>query len=807
MNKLDPKLKTLLTRSRPESPREPEAPARAERAPGPPPPLRARRARPVPKRVNITVKFTGALADLTAEGLKSSTVLTHPTKGFTIATGSIALAQLDALIALEHVVKVEGTPPLRPDLDKSVPEIKAGPDHFPASEFTGHNVVIGVIDSGFDFLHPVFRKAEGGVRILAIWDQTLKAEDLGKEPPDGFEVGIEFTAEEIQEAVDAADEFGTEVARSMVPTKDRTGHGTGVAGIAAGNGSTAGNCRGAFTFVGVAPEAELIFVRHGPEVPVYGESENLIDALRYIFEHPSAAGRPVVVNISQGDNLGPHDGTSLVEQAIDTFLFTPGRAVVKSAGNEARQRRHAAATVDKGGTLELEFKVMPDDDEDRFLELWYPGSGTLVARVIVPVVPKITSKLLAPGEDPDVFAVGPTSDPTTVTLEVLDTDADNGDRTIGLKLSAPEDGNHLPSGPWILELRNPTTEDIEIDAWIDRGDNAPQFTDHFTRATTVNIPGTAESVITAAAYSPATSATGDVDPDSGRGPTRRKSTVPEEPRPKPDIAAPGGPITAARANKEESGCSDCCVSFYTAKGATVSTSFAAPHVTGAIALMFEKNPFLTTRTIKDILQRTAADPVGEPDEPLPNFEWGAGRLNVSAALDEVPEPGMDGGGGRSLFVEPAAHAASSGSAFSRPRCRERLFPPLSVTPAFTALRHHALATSSGQLYAALVSRYFSEVRRLIRANRRVAAVWRRIGGPELIGHLARRVFAPDLPLPAAIDDVPLAVGIRRFLALLERYSSPDLKRDIERHAPLMLALEGRSLNEILHAKTGLPSRG
>ena len=797
-----------MPRARAETSRRRAAEPAADVAGEPPPPTRAR---PVPERINITVKFTGALTELVAVGFESRTVLENPVKHFTIATGRIAPAQLESLAAIPHVVKIEGTPRLRPDLNESVPEIQAGPGNFPASEFTGAGVIVGVIDSGFDFLHPVFRRAEGGVRILAIWDQTLDANEVGIESPAGFDIGVEFNSEAIEEAVNAADEFGNEVARSMVPTKDKNGHGTAVAGIAAGNGSIAGNCRGANTFVGVAPEAELIFVKREAEddVPAIGESQNLIDALDYIFNHPERNGRPVVVNISLGDNLGPHDGTSLVEQAIDTFLLSPGRAVVKSAGNEAAARRHAQVVVEAGETLELGFKVMPDDKQDRHLEAWYRGSGTLTARVVVPVNPVVRGAVLSPGDPADDFQVGAAADPTVVTLEALDTDGDNGDRSIALELTAPENGNSLPSGEWILELHNPTAQDIEIDAWIDRGDNAPKFTDFFTSEGTVSTPGTSDLVITVAAYSEETSARGEVDGDSGEGPTRRKSTPPEAPRQKPDIAAPGV-ATSARANKEESGCSDCCLSFYIAKGGnTGSTSFAAPHVTGAIALMFEKKKDLTARDIKKILEDAATEPVGDPDPPLPNFEWGAGRLDVSLALEDIEgDDGDDnggGGGGEEDNGGPVPFAAGrvpSGPAFARPRRGNMV--PLARTAAFSLLRERALATPAGQLYAAIVSRHFSQVRALIRTNRRVAVVWQRIGGPQLIGALARRVFTPDAPLPTMLNGVPLGDGVARFLRVLERYGPSDLQHAVARYRPLMLTLTGRSLNQILHASFAAP---
>jgi subtilisin family serine protease len=784
MSTLDGRLKSLLTRNRP--------PSRAGAT--------LRRARKLPERVNITVKFTGSLEDLAAVGFASRTVLTHPTDTSIIATGSIPTVQLEALAAIEHVRRIEGARAQQPDLDESVPEINAGPGHAPASEFTGSGVVLGVIDSGFDYRHNVFRKADGTTRILALWDQRLDAAEEGGDPPEGFDFGVEFDDDMINEALEAADALGPAEAFNHVNSRDRRGHGTRVASIAAGNGSQAGNCEGAFTFVGVAPEADLILVCREIQSGAIGESDNTEDALRYIFQHPRVAGRPVVINLSQGDNLGPHDGTSLLEQAIDRFLIFPRRAIIKSAGNEADARRHARGTIPPDETLRLVFDVEAEDSADRTLELWYPGNRSLMARVRVPVVPVVSTNEIGPDDD-DLLEVGDADDPTTVILTSLDTNDDNGDRSITVELVSPEDGAPLPSGEWTFELRNPGSTPVPFDCWIERGSEAPTFVepeageeDPVTIETTVNTPGTAHSVITVAAYSPEGSALGIVRATSGRGPTRANSFEPIV-RLKPEIAAPGEAITAARANKEGSGCSDCCVDFYISKN---GTSYSTPHVAGAVALMFEKNPDLTIAQIREALFKNAAEPDGDPSPPLPNNDWGYGRLDVSAVLDRVEEPPdrrarRRGGGPRPV----GGRSTAAGSSPSRTADRARRGGTLSNAPAFRALRQRALATPMGQLYASLVSRYFSEIRGLIRSQRRLAAVWRRSGGPQIIRELARRVVDADRPFPIAIEGVPIGEGVQRFVDVLERYASIELRRDIQRYAALMLVIEGRSLNQIL----------
>jgi hypothetical protein len=196
--------------------------------------------------------------------------------------------------------------------------------------------------------------------------------------------------------------------------------------------------------------------------------------------------------------------------------------------------------------------------------------------------------------------------------------------------------------------------------------------------------------------------------------------------------------------------------------------------------------------------------VGDPDPPLPNFEWGAGRLDVSLALEAIEgdDGGGGGGGGEDDNGGPVPFNAGrvpSGPVFARPHARRGNVGPLSRTAAFSLLRERALATPAGQLHAAIVSRHFSRVRALIRTNRRVAAVWHRIGGPQLIAALAQRVFAPDAPLPLMLNGVPLADGVARFLRILERYGTPDLQRAVASYGPLMLAITGQSVNQILQA--------
>ena len=308
----------------------------------------------IPDRVGVLVKFTGDADDLRRAGLAIEAIVGTETTPFRIATGTIALDDAAALAGVSHVTRIELDRLVRPALDVSTVEIKARPLRIGPSPLTGRNVVVGVIDFGFDYQHHAFRLSSGGTRVLRIWDQSLPVR--ARRPGDPFQeaappefptVGVEDTDGQINQALGSSNPL------DVVRTKDDTaGHGTHVTGIAAGDGSQAGTkpdktCTGADTYIGVAPAADIIFVRNSLEgrSGSVGRSRNLVNAMRYIFLRASqldgGAGRPCVINISQGDNLGAHDGTSLVEQAINLEMSVPRRAVVVAAGNEADKNQHA----------------------------------------------------------------------------------------------------------------------------------------------------------------------------------------------------------------------------------------------------------------------------------------------------------------------------------------------------------------------------------------------------------------------------------------------------------------------------------
>jgi hypothetical protein len=236
---------------------------------------------------------------------------------------------------------------------------------------------------------------------------------------------------------------------------------------------------------------------------------------------------------------------------------------------------------------------------------------------------------------------------------------------------------------------------------------------------------------------------------------------------------------------------------------------SAPHVTGVIALMLQKKPTLTFDQIRKKLQTSARAPGGAVARP--NNDWGFGKIDAKAAVDDplpLPDPGPGGGGGfvtdqpqpfatplERLQMSPAVQDAAIVSA------HEQDAKTSSEWRIANHLRDMITRTSdnpTAQLIAALVSTHIDEVYQLIHSNRRVATVWHRMSGPTLMrSALVGSDPSAHRPLiPADVNGNQLSEPLGRLLALLCRYGSKRLRDDVSTYGPLMLALPGTTLSDL-----------
>ncbi|MCS6903275.1 MAG: S8 family serine peptidase, partial [Candidatus Bipolaricaulota bacterium] len=277
----------------------------------------------------------------------------------------VAPQQLRSLAALPHVIFVEANYRLAPHTDVSVPSVGGRFLHETAPAATGTGVIVGIVDTGFDFTHRDFRHDRDGdgveesSRIVWLWDQT-ETGYFGS--PQRVPFGTEYTREDLERALRGA--------LGSVPQRDEQGHGTHVAGTAIGDGSASGGL-----YVGMAPQAEMIAVKTSYF------SQDIIEGTRYIFEKAQWLGRPAVVNLSLGGHFGPHDGTSLFERGLESFLDRPGRAIVASAGNDGDRPVHIGGRL--APRASFTFTFVPNE-ETAMLTIWYSGEANLLVSVASP---------------------------------------------------------------------------------------------------------------------------------------------------------------------------------------------------------------------------------------------------------------------------------------------------------------------------------------------------------------------------------------------------------------------------------------
>lgn len=160
----------------------------------------------------------------------------------------------------------------------------------------GAGILTAVIDSGIDYSHPDFRNPDGTTRIRALWDQSISGN-----PPGGYFLGTEYTQEQINAALSEPVKARQE---QIVPSRDVSGHGTSVAGIAAGNGrdSVGG------IYMGVAPQSELLIVKLGnPRQGGFPRTTELMQGVDYVLRKSLEYRMPVAINISFGNTYGSHE--------------------------------------------------------------------------------------------------------------------------------------------------------------------------------------------------------------------------------------------------------------------------------------------------------------------------------------------------------------------------------------------------------------------------------------------------------------------------------------------------------------------
>jgi endonuclease G len=481
------------------------------------------------------------------EGIPDLTVLSHIDNIYSCLGSARTIAALEQDPQVE---KVEGSRPgSGAECHTSVPFVGVRTIHEKNAE-KGHHALSAFADTGIDVLHEAFLDASGREsRILAIWDQT----DETGPPPPGHRVGTEHTHEKINEYIRSG-----QMPRGL--TVEAGDHGTHVASIAAGRAT-------AHFAGGVAPEAHILLVIPAMETlpgkpQSLGYSMSHLMVLQYIRDTAASLNLPVVINISQGMNGGGHDGTSNLEKGVDAIMqngMAPGVIVVKSAGNERGRAGHAQILMGEQSLEGLRWTSRLPHTGPDVIELWYSASDQYSFRLSDPAGEKSPWVDLKNPAATDYFPFG-----NRYQINLIKYDGDNGDSRLLITISSGRT-KFIAGDQWELEIVSRIIRNGVIHAWMERDNRRPiHFVNHLSDDFTLSVPGTANHVITVGSVKPSLPL--ELSDFSSFGPTR-------DGRHKPDLVAPGHEISAANANSTS--------------GIMVQTgtSMAAPHVTGAIALL------------------------------------------------------------------------------------------------------------------------------------------------------------------------------------------------------------------------------
>lgn len=486
----------------------------------------------------------------------------------------------------------------------------------PALNNRGRGVIIGFIDTGIDYANPLFRNPDGTTRIVSIWDQSLPEGDelpTGTQGYGGIEgatYGTEFTQEQINEALASDDPL------ALVPSTDTDGHGTFLAGIAAGGALPEQD------FTGAAPMCDLAVVKLKPaknylrdfylisrDAKAYQENDIMM-GVRYLRILAYRLMRPMVILLGLGTNLGSHESASPLSEVLQDLSRSLGQATVIAGGNETGLAHHYFGTIPAGEDRdEVELRVGLEESRRGFvMELWSASTDTFSVGFVSPSGETISRiPIIANNETSIPFLL----ESTVITVNYKLIEPSSGRQLIFLRFQTPS------TGIWTIRVYNTQYLTGEFHMWLPAQNLISDETVFLqpNPYTTITMPGTSRNPITVSAYNHLNNS---IYIHSSRGFTLEGIV-------KPDLAAPGVNITGPAVGRRTM--DNGLVPMTTRTG----TSVAAAHVAGAAAnllswgLVQGNNITMSEASIKAYLIRGARR---NPALMYPNREWGYGALDL-----------------------------------------------------------------------------------------------------------------------------------------------------------------------------------
>lgn len=466
----------------------------------------------------------------------------------------------------------------------------------------GNGVIVGIVDTGIDYLNEEFRDKNGKSRIIAIWDQTIEGNNENTTIP----FGSLYTREEINKAIEIYEAGGNPY--DIVPSKDINGHGTGMAGIVGASGKNK-------DIKGVAPECEFVIVKLSEyeytkkllniKTPLFS-LYSIFPAIEYLKNILFSEEKPLVVLLPLGSNNGNHKGENIFDSFLESISSNVGIVIVTGAGNEGNNGGHVSGTI-SNTDIEVINLLVQENQKYMSLEIW----------VDLPSIVDIN--LVSPSGEETGFIKGEVNVNKVKTFIFEKTHTKINyylpEEYAGEELISIYFGDIAP-GLWRIKLRLRIGEIARYNAWLWQGGIALPGTKFLpsNQYGTVTIPGDSDFVVTVAAY----------NQNNNNLLIYSGTAFKEEYIDRIDFAAGGvNTLTVGLNNSTQS-----------INGTSLSAAIGA----GACVLLFEwgivksNYPYMYSQSIKTFLRRGVIKRGGDM---YPNSEWGYGILNFYKIFENM----------------------------------------------------------------------------------------------------------------------------------------------------------------------------
>lgn len=575
--------------------------------------------------VAVILTGTNFVAGSTAVAVAGTGITVGPVNVTSATSLSTTFAITSAATAGAHNVTVTTTHGTSGAVPFTVNAVQPSPNPWPVPAYkgaTGKGVVIAILDRGIQWQHPDFINPDGTTRIKAMLDMSGQNFcDAGNPAP------VEYTEAQINAALHGG---------ASIPLRDAVGHGNVTAGIAAGNGRAAADGR----FAGVAPDADLIIVKvtsdgapaHDNQPAESAFTACYTQALDWLETKLDALGEPAAVLINSGVQLwGPTDGTSVMSQKLDQmFNNHPGRIYVSPSGDEGGLPTHAGGAYSSAATTVAITRSAVTGSQ---IAIW--NSGAAPATVTITLDDGTTVGPVAPGGTA-------TSNGVTVTQylpgqEFFPATSSSGDHFTDIVMTG-----HATTGHITIQGQSATAG--HFDMYSDAA-AITAFHDHLVPGRLDDFSSTHAAIVVGASVNSNSwtdvdgvlrSSAGDIVgalwSGSSGGPTR-------DGRNGIDIVTSGEGVYAAYSTTSYWGSLRFDLvqggnGYYGRQGAT---SGAAPIALGAVALMLQFDPTMTSDQARALIHTTAT--VDGNTGAVPNTSWGYGKINIPALIDRVTTSG------------------------------------------------------------------------------------------------------------------------------------------------------------------------